>query len=154
MLKYVNYKVTFAEVPNEISLCIDISGCPIRCPDCHSKELWDDIGTILDDTTLGQIISNNKGITCVCFLGGDAEPWYIKHAACYVKENFPKLKVAWYSGAEELHSSIKLNLHNFDFIKLGPYNKKLGPLNCETTNQRFYKVKHFRLIDQTYKFWK
>ena len=27
MLKYVDTKVTFAEVPNEISLCINISNC-------------------------------------------------------------------------------------------------------------------------------
>lgn len=27
MLKYVDTKVTFSEVPNEISLCINISNC-------------------------------------------------------------------------------------------------------------------------------
>ena len=27
MLKYLNTQVTFAEVPNEITLCINITGC-------------------------------------------------------------------------------------------------------------------------------
>ena len=39
MLKYLNCQVTFAEVPDEISLCINITNCPNRCPGCHSPEL-------------------------------------------------------------------------------------------------------------------
>ena len=44
MLKYVDTKVTFAEVPNEISLCINISNCPCKCHNCHSSYLAEDIG--------------------------------------------------------------------------------------------------------------
>ena len=49
MLKYYNYMVTFSEVPDEISLCINITGCPIRCTDCHSKFLWENIGKEITD---------------------------------------------------------------------------------------------------------
>ena len=42
-MKYVSTEVVFVEIPNEITLAINISGCKIRCPDCHSKYLWDDI---------------------------------------------------------------------------------------------------------------
>ena len=44
MLKYIDTKVTFAEVPNEISLCINISNCPCNCKGCHSSYLAEDIG--------------------------------------------------------------------------------------------------------------
>ena len=47
MLKYTTAEVTFREIPDEITLCINISNCPIHCADCHSKELWGDIGTEL-----------------------------------------------------------------------------------------------------------
>ena len=47
MLKYVDTKVTFAEVPDEISLCINISNCPNHCEGCHSPYLAEDIGTEL-----------------------------------------------------------------------------------------------------------
>ena len=60
MLKYYNSMITFSEVPDEITLCINISNCPIRCPDCHSKFLWDDIGTTLTNATISNIINNNK----------------------------------------------------------------------------------------------
>lgn len=158
MLKYVDTKVTFSEVPDEITLCINLSNCPCKCKNCHSSYLAEDIGEELNEDSLRNIIESNNGISCVSLMGGDAEPNEVRHLAMFMKEEFPHLKVAWYSGKEELPFLIKLNLHNFDFIKLGPYKEECGPLNKRTTNQRFYKVFHFRsgvskLIDTTYKFW-
>ena len=68
MLKYVDTKVTFAEVPNEISLCINISNCPCNCKGCHSSYLAEDIGEELNSFSLKELISNNKGITCISFI--------------------------------------------------------------------------------------
>lgn len=36
MLKYSNYEVTFAEVPDEISLTLNLTNCPYMCENCHS----------------------------------------------------------------------------------------------------------------------
>ena len=52
MLKYYNSMITFSEVPDEISLCINISNCPIKCPDCHSNFLWEKIGKEITDECL------------------------------------------------------------------------------------------------------
>lgn len=38
-MKYSDAQVVFAEVPDEITLAISISGCPNRCPGCHSQHL-------------------------------------------------------------------------------------------------------------------
>lgn len=155
MLRYVETQITFAEVPDEISLCINISGCIIRCKDCHSKYLWDNIGKPLEGSTIISLIHRNIGMSCLCFMGGDNCPQYINELAEFTKELFPKVKVAWYSGREEI--SNKINLENFDYIKVGPYIKEKGPLNMETTNQRMYEIRHYnsnKLIDITYKFWK
>lgn len=152
MLKYVETKIGFSEVIDEISLCINISNCPCKCLNCHSSYLAEDIGIILGSTELVYLINNNKGITCVAFMGGDNSPSDINSLAKLIKEVFPKLKVAWYSGRQELSKDI--NLENFDFIKLGPYIEELGPLNNKTTNQRFYKVENNKLIDTTSIFWK
>ena len=38
-MKYIDTKIVFSEVPDEITLAINISGCPIHCADCHSKYL-------------------------------------------------------------------------------------------------------------------
>ena len=44
MLKYVDVMETFAEVPDEITLAINLSNCPHRCKGCHSEYLQKDIG--------------------------------------------------------------------------------------------------------------
>lgn len=152
MLKYVDTLVSFSEVPNEITLCINISNCPCHCKGCHSSYLAEDIGNVLNLQALTTLIDKHKGITCVCIMGGDANPSEIDDIAQDIKEYYPKLKVAWYSGKQELSKDI--NLEFFDFIKLGPYIEELGPLNSKTTNQRFYKVENNKLIDITYKFQK
>ena len=149
MLKYVNTMVTFSEVPDEISLCIEISNCPCHCINCHSSYLAEDIGEELNSHSLKKLIDGNKGITCISFMGGDSNPSDINALAQWVKIYYP-LKVAWYSGRQEL--SKEIDLKNFDAIKLGPYVEELGPLNSKTTNQRFYKVSNNKLIDITYKF--
>ena len=157
MLKYVDAKVVFAEVPDEITLAINISNCPCHCEGCHSPYLAEDIGEPLDLQHLTNLIDSNKGITCVCIMGGDANPSEVDDIAQDIKEYYHNLKVGWYSGRQELSKDIELS--NFDFIKLGPYKEEFGPLNSRTTNQRFYKVFHFstgrcELIDITHKFWK
>ena len=153
MLKYVDAKVVFAEVPDEVTLAINISNCPCQCKGCHSPYLAEDIGTPLNwNALLYDLIPDNKGITCICFMGGDAEPIRINILGKYIKENFPHLKVAWYSGRQELSNDI--DLCNFDYIKLGPYKEEFGPLNSRTTNQKFYKVSGKELVDITSKFWK
>lgn len=162
MLKYVDTKVTFSEVPDEISLCINISNCFCHCKNCHSPYLAEDIGepliykdthnnrTVINCNPLSELIEANKGITCVCLMGGDSNPEYINILGKTIKCH--KLKSAWYSGRQEL--SKEIDLKNFDFIKLGPYIEELGPLNSRTTNQRFYKVSDGELINITSKFLK
>ena len=152
MLKYVDSKVVFAEVPDEITLAINISNCPCHCINCHSSYLAEDIGEPLDLQHLTDLIDSNKGITCVCIMGGDANPSEVDDIAQDIKEYYPELKVGWYSGRQEL--SKEIDLQNFDAIKLGPYIEELGPLNSRTTNQRFYRVNGRELVDITDKFWK
>lgn len=152
MIKYVDTMVTFSEVPDEISLCIEISNCPCHCKNCHSSYLAEDIGEELTFKALDTLIKNNNGITCVAFMGGDAEPMGINILASYVKEYYPNIKTAWYSGRQELSKDI--NLEFFDYIKLGPYIEELGPLTSKTTNQKFYKVVDNKLEDITYKFYR
>ena len=150
MLKYLNTEVTFSEVPDEITLCINITGCKIGCKNCHSSYLAENIGNELNSNSIKELINNNKGITCICFMGGDSNPSEVDALAQFIKIYFP-IKIAWYSGRQELSKDI--NLNNFDFIKLGPYIEELGPLNNKTTNQKFYKIEENKLIDITDIFW-
>lgn len=153
MLKYLNTQVTFAEVPDEITLCINITGCKNGCKNCHSSYLAQDIGKPLNKSFLSELIEGNKGVSCVSFMGGDNDAIHLVALASWVKTH-TNLKVAWYSGRQELAGIVARQLQWFDFIKLGPYKEEFGPLNSRTTNQRFYKVSGRELVDITSKFWK
>lgn len=150
MLKYVDARVVFAEVPNEITLAINISNCPCHCEGCHSAYLADDIGNPLDWGSLNALININHGITCVAFMGGDSSPSDVNKLAYHAKKD--GLKTCWYSGRQELSPHIELE--NFDFVKLGPYVPLNGGLSDRNTNQRFYEVDGKKLVDRTGLFWK
>ena len=137
-MKYVDTAVTFAEIPDQICLCINISGCQFRCPDCHSKYLWEDTGTELTPEVLDQLIVNNPGISCICLMGGTEEE--ILHLLKSSKKIW-NLKRAWYTGQSEIPNNYAL-LMLLDYIKVGPYIAEKGPLNSKTTNQRLYKIEH------------
>lgn len=153
-MKYLNYQVVFREIPNEITLAINITNCPNYCKDCHSAYLANDIGEPLTRDSLSLLIKANNGITCVCFMGGDSSKKQIEQLAEFVREKYPNLLIGWYSGQYEL----PINIQNFDYIKLGPYVAEKGPLTSSTTNQKMYKVikddKNLVLKDITNEFWK
>ena len=149
MLKYLYTKVVFAEVPDEITLGISFSGCPIRCKGCHSPELWNNDGTYMSFEELDKLILSNEGITCVGLFGGDQNPTDIYMYARHIKKVY-NLKVAWYSGRKEVPHPRYYNA--FDYIKVGPYIEALGGLTSPITNQKFYKVIDNKLINITYKF--
>ena len=154
-MKYYNYDVVFQEVPDEITFAINISGCPCHCTGCHSPFLWENKGVELSideyDRILNPVMEN---ITCVCFMGGDANPAYINELAEYTFKHYPSLKIGWYTGRETI--SEKINLKCFDYIKVGPYIKELGGLASASTNQRMFKILHLankeRKIDITKRF--
>ena len=107
--------VVFEEIPNEITLAINITNCPCKCPGCHSKFLWADTGIELTFDELDKLIKKNDGITTVCFMGGDSEPKYINELAEHIIKTTPDtIKVAWYSGRDTISDEIYLN--NFDYL--------------------------------------
>lgn len=152
MLKFVDFKVTFQEIPDEIPLCINLSNCPHRCKGCHSAYLQEDIGTVLTKQILDKMIESNIGITCVCFMGGDNDISKLLELAKHVRENH-FLKTAWYTGTtwETIDKSF---LDAFDYIKAGPYNEDCGPISSPSTNQRFFAKDSDMWQDITSKFWK
>ena len=155
MLKYKETQVVFQEIPDEITLAINITGCQIQCPECHSKHLWEDIGTELSPDILNSLITKNKGITCICFMGGDHAPLDILDMAKWLYNEYP-LKIAWYSGNNTIQNCILKHLEYFDYIKIGNFNPEFGPLNNPKTNQKLYKILKGtnELLDITYRFWK
>jgi anaerobic ribonucleoside-triphosphate reductase activating protein len=154
MLKYVNTGIVFQEIPDEVTLAINISNCPCRCPGCHSHYLWEDIGLPLNTDAIDAFINEyGRNITCIAFMGGDSDPMGVDMLAQYIHEEHPQFKVAWYSGRVRITSAV--NKSDFDYIKVGPYLKHLGPLKSSTTNQRLYRQNDTgEFEDITFRFWR
>ncbi|MCQ2218679.1 MAG: anaerobic ribonucleoside-triphosphate reductase activating protein [Paludibacteraceae bacterium] len=139
MLKYADYDIVFSEIPDEVTLAINISNCPNHCPGCHSPWLMDDIGFELNSSSLEDlIVKYGNGITCICFMGGDIAPKELESLAIYIHEKHPSIKVGWYSGKDKFAEGIELT--QFQFIKIGGYKEAYGSLKSKTTNQRLYKI--------------
>ena len=56
MVRYDDFDVVFAEIPGETTLAVNITGCPNRCPGCHSPHLQTDTGRELDDAELTALL--------------------------------------------------------------------------------------------------
>ena len=155
MLKYVNCSIVFQEVPDEVSLAINISNCPNNCKGCHSDYWKTDIGSLLTPESLEVLLKPYvDDVTCVAFMGGDNDPEGVLLLAKWVKSFYKgKLKTAWYSGKTEVPDFVDVKA--FNYIKLGPYIAGFGPLTHKTTNQHMYKVDDDGfMIDITFRFWK
>ena len=175
MLKIASFDIVFQEIPGEVTLALNLSGCPCHCPGCHSKHLWEDIGEELNEELLdGFIARYGSMITCVCFMGGDQAPEEVIRWAEYIKglSGEAGLKVAWYSGRPHLPECLSANDSKrsevnleavcplsgvagpYDYVKLGPYIESLGGLKSPKTNQRLYKRVGDKWQDITSSFWK
>lgn len=149
MLRFANYDIVFQEVPDEVTLAINLSNCPNRCKGCHSPYLMGNVGEVLSRGALDMLLDKyGKAITCVCFMGGDASPKEVEELAGYVhRKTNGRMKTGWYSGKMALPP--ECCIEHFDFIKLGPYIERLGGLNSPITNQRFYRVSDGKMEDIT-----
>ncbi|MDR0758166.1 MAG: anaerobic ribonucleoside-triphosphate reductase activating protein [Tannerella sp.] len=154
MLRYISFDIVFQEIPGEVTLAVSLTGCPNRCKGCHSPHLQEDTGETVDETVLaGWLAKYGSAITCVCFMGGDAEPREVCRLAGFVRrQKGGNIKTGWYSGKDALPAGVSLT--NFDYIKLGAYVERLGGLNAPTTNQRFYRIEDGKMTDDTGKFQK
>ena len=139
MLKCYSYDIVCQEIPDEISLAVNISCCPNRCPGCHSPWLWDNEGEDMTEDMLSALIGKySAAITCFCFMGGDADPMEIMRLARWIRTRWPEIRTAWYSGKESIPEDFDITC--LDYIKLGPYIEALGGLKSPDTNQALYRI--------------
>lgn len=151
MLRLASYDIVFQEIPGEVTLALNLSGCPNRCPGCHSPHLQGNAGEALDEGLLSGLLDGYaSAVTCVCFMGGDGDPAEVGRLSLYIKERTDgRLKTGWYSGRPTLPPGFPAA--SLDYLKLGPYVESMGGLDSPATNQRLYRVCDGALVDITAK---
>jgi len=147
-------QVVLREIPDEISLSVNISDCPHRCKGCHSAYLQENKGDELTVDAVDKLITRNTGISCVCFFGGDRTHSDLRNLISKLRKKH-SLKFAVYSGDDEPDDSLASVL---DYYKIGHYDSEYGPLDSPSTNQRLYAVSvqddgSVEYKDITFKFW-
>lgn len=149
MLKYLPglTDVVLEEIPDKVTLAVEITNCQGSCPGCHSPFLKTDIGEELTCEAIDAMIRDNFGIDCFLFLGEGRDRDALLSLAAYIRKSHPGIEIAVYSGRKEVEDDF---YEMFDYVKVGPYTEALGPLNSPTTNQRLY---HHR-EDITSIFWR
>jgi len=154
MIKYVPEmtSVVIEEIPDRVTLAVDISNCQGNCVGCHSPFLKTDVGFELTEDVIDSLVADNFGVDCFLFLGEGNDLESLLRLAAHVRSK--GLAAALYSGRASVEDEI---FTAFDYVKVGPYIESFGPLNSKTTNQRLYKVTHttvgYSLADITSRFW-
>lgn len=148
MLKYYSKSIVFQEIPDEISLALEITNCPHKCKNCHSPQLRENIGVELTNEEIKNLCRNPL-ISCLCLMGGDSDHKDVIRIA--EEAHKAGLKVAMYSGDENIDSSL---IPYLDYYKVGPYIEEKGPLNNKNTNQKLYRITQGILENITYRFWR
>lgn len=148
--------VVMEEIPDMVTLAVDISNCTGLCEGCHSPFLRKDVGVELTSAVIDKLLADNFGVNCFLFLGEGNDKAALMSVASYIRTAYPAVSLAIYSGRENVEDDI---FALFDYVKVGPYRPDCGPLNATTTNQRLYRVSHhdgqcrFTLHDITSRFW-
>lgn len=150
MIKYKDSYIVFEEIPDRVSLAVNITNCQNNCIGCHSPELRLNSGVELTEEEIDKLINENYGIDCFLFMGEGKDRGRLLELAKYIKRNC-NLKVAIYSGRNNVEEEY---YEIFDYVKVGEYKKEFGPLNSSTTNQRLYRMTEEGKEDITHLFWK
>ena len=137
-LHYSHPHIVLEEVPNEISLALSISGCPLRCKGCHSQFTYlPTYGDPLTPQQMLRLLQKHPHITCVLFYGGEWNPTEL----ITIFQAIPrKYLLALYTGLEYDQVPSQL-LQYLDYLKTGPYIEALGGLQNKQTNQVLHTKK-------------
>ena len=148
MIKYVPSmtNIVMEEIPDRVTLAVEISNCQGCCKGCHSPWLAGDIGEPLTPAVVDRLIADNFGVDCFLLLGEGNDPAAVMEIAAHLKTAHQGIARAIYSGRSQVEDSL---FEAFDYVKVGPYIEEKGPLNSVTTNQRLY----FHRSDITPRFW-
>lgn len=139
---YYSYpQVSFQEVPDEVSLALSISGCPLACKGCHSAFTWDPTyGSPLTDEAFQHYLKKYGGlVTCILLYGGE---WNLGRLHDLLRQAIAAgYKTCLFTGLE--HSELSITtLSLLTYVKTGPYIQELGGLGSPNTNQVFQRGLH------------
>ncbi|UOB18703.1 anaerobic ribonucleoside-triphosphate reductase activating protein [Abyssalbus ytuae] len=147
IMNYSNVQIVLQEVPGQISICFNITGCPLKCKGCHSSHLGKKgSGEKLTSESYMKILNQYKGFAgCVLFMGGE---WHKNELIQFLKTaKYMGYLTCLYTGMKEVDAEITTEL---TWLKTGPWISELGGLESKNTNQKFIEVKTKKLLNHLF----
>lgn len=140
-------QVVMHELPQQIALGFTVTGCNLRCKGCHSAETWNPYkGQPLNDQVFEEYLDRYQGlITAVVFFGGEWNESALKKKLKIAKQR--NLVTCLYSGEEHISRSLVKYL---DFYKTGSWQRELGGLDSDITNQKFCNAQTGEILNQLF----
>lgn len=133
-----------------IRISVFVQGCPIQCPECFNKELWNFDGGKLwteEQTNLILDLLNNPNIDGISWLGGEPT-LYIEEIAKInklIKKLYPDKTIWLYSGYTwTVLQTMPEYISTCDVIVEGAFDKSLKDPNLYfrgSSNQNIVNVK-------------
>ena len=148
-MRFTQARLVFQEVPDEISLAFLITGCPVRCPGCHSAASWkENSGTDLTIEALeALLVRHARVLTCVVFLGGEWHEPELLELLDHIRTR--GFKTCLYTGLEEREVPMSIRAR-LDFLKVGPYRAERGGLQDPNTNQKFIDLRDGKTLNHRF----
>jgi len=140
-------QVVMHELPQHIALAFTVTGCQLKCKGCHSAETWNPYkGQPLNDQVFADYLARYQGlITAVVFFGGEWNEPALKTKLKLAKQQ--NLVTCLYSGEEQVSSKL---LKYLDFYKVGAWQRELGGLDSDTTNQKFCNARTGEVLNHLF----
>jgi anaerobic ribonucleoside-triphosphate reductase activating protein len=143
---YDKIDVVFQEVPNEISLTIRFTGCPLQCKGCHSENSKSAQGTYLSMDKFIELLNKHESrVSCVLFMGGE---WYADLHKYIQVANEMNFKTCLYTGLNNVHPKL---VEQLTYLKTGPWIESRGGLDNENTNQVFTNLQTGEILNHLFR---
>ena len=91
MIKYIPEltDVVLEEVPDRVTLAVEIPNCQGSCPGCHSSFLKLDLGKELTAAEADRLVEDNFGVNCFLFLGEGNDHEALMKLAAHLRAAHP-----------------------------------------------------------------
>lgn len=138
-MKISSIETSFLDYPKLTTMLVFMSGCSLRCPNCHNPALQDqNIGSEVTMEELKHELIKRPLCRSITFSGGD--PLFQSETLIsFCKELSRVAKIGVYTGKSLKEVPVEL-LRYISFLKTEPYIEKLGGIAEKTTNQKCWDV--------------
>ena len=153
LVPLISSGITLNELPGRIAVYFELGNCTQGCAGCHSPHLSEQ--QVLASTPIEELegiaeTGATQGANAIILMGGTTNGMSDGDIITLIRRLSIILPVCLYSGSDDTeHDKYIAREGNASWLKTGSYNEVLGGLTSPTTNQRYYRLTSYYVIDRS-----